>query len=77
MNKKVRNVGLVAAGIMATAIPCMAEGTAVDYSTVLAGTKTDLQNLVTTAGVPALGILVVMLGFGLVWKLVKKGAKSI
>lgn len=54
-----------------------AEFTPPAYSTAIDTVKTDLAAVITSAGLPAIGCLVLMLGFGLVWRLVKRAAKSV
>lgn len=48
-----------------------------DYSASLGAFKDDMTGFFTTNGPLLLGALVVMLGFGIVWKLVKRAAKSV
>ena len=56
----------------------LAEGTpANDYTTSLTQFKTDFAAMLSTNGPLLMGALVVALGFGVVWKLIKRAAKSV
>lgn len=48
-----------------------------DYTTAITSFKTDMTGFFTTNGGALLGALVVMLAFGIVWKLIKRAAKSV
>lgn len=48
-----------------------------DYTSSLTAFKGDMQGFLSTNGPALLGALVVLLAFGIVWKLVKRAAKSI
>ncbi|MBN9503114.1 MAG: hypothetical protein BGO01_07890 [Armatimonadetes bacterium 55-13] len=74
--------------IATTSLACLAIGAAMaqettgggdglDYSTSVTAFKTDMTSFFTTNGPALLGALVVMLAFGIVWKLVKRAAKSV
>lgn len=47
-----------------------------DYSEAITSFKTDMSGFLQTNGPGLLGALVVMLAFGLVWKFIKRAAKS-
>jgi hypothetical protein len=68
-------VGLASLSICAA----FAEGgtTGVDYTTTINQFKTDFTSLLTTNGPALIGALVVALGFGVVWKLIKRASKNI
>ncbi len=49
----------------------------VDYTSAITSFKDDFTSLLTTNGPVLMGALVVALGFGVVWKLIKRAAKSV
>lgn len=52
-------------------------GSGLDYGTSIDAFKGDMVTFWSTNGGKLLAVLVVMLAFGIVWKLVKKAAKSV
>ena len=48
-----------------------------DYTTSITQFKDDLGTTLSTNGPVLMGALVVALGFGIVWKLIKRAAKSV
>lgn len=78
MRKKLLQWGSGAAMVLGTCALACAQTTQTgpDYATAITGLKTDMSGLITSAGIPALGALLIFLGFGLVWRLIKRAAKS-
>jgi hypothetical protein len=48
-----------------------------DYTTSIEAFKTDMTTFLQTNGPLLLGVLVLCLAFGIVWKLIKRAAKSV
>ena len=52
-------------------------GSSMDYSTTIDAFTSSMATFFSTNGPKLLGALVVLLGFGIVWKLIKRAAKSV
>lgn len=84
-SKKLVNRGIAAAVPLAIASSAIAQTTGstsgdpspMDYTTSISQFKDDLGTTLSTNGPVLMGALVVALGFGIVWKLIKRAAKSV
>lgn len=83
----VTRAGFIASLIAVTAVSALAQttgsttgstgGSPLDYTTALTGAKTDLGTVFSTNGALFLGLLIVALGFGIAWRLLKRAAKAV
>lgn len=76
MKKMLSKLGLVLVGVFA-AVAAFAAPDPFDYTTSITAFETDIVDLLQTNGPLLFGVLVIMLGFGLVWRLIKRAAKSV
>ncbi len=67
----------LAVSAMAQTTGSTSGGSGFDYTTSITQFKDDLSSTLTTNGPVLMGALVVALGFGIVWKLIKRAAKSV
>ena len=73
---KVKTLAILALSSVSVAAMA-ADPTPLDYSASLNQFKTDLGSFLTTNGPILISCLVLALGFGIVWRLIKKATKSI
>jgi len=79
MLNKIKTRALVTVGLAVVSVTAALATDPVpnDYTTSITQFKTDMTTFFATNGPVLLGALVIMLGFGLVWKLIKRAAKSV
>lgn len=83
LNKAVSRISLITAAVAAFAVSAIAQTTGepaapdLDYTETIASTNTHLTTFFQTNGPVFMIGLVIVLGFGIVWKLSKRVAKSI
>lgn len=75
---KMKRFGMILAMGIISVVPALATDPppANDYSGAINTFKTDMGAFLQTNGPGLLGALVIMLAFGLVWKFIKRAAKS-
>ena len=76
---KMKRMGMILAMGIISVVPALATDPPADndYTGSLTAFKDSMTGFFSTNGPLLLGALVVMLGFGIVWKLVKRAAKSV
>lgn len=73
-----RSFGLLALVSALGVAPAFAQDSpSVNYATLAGGAKDGIISAMSTAAPVAFGVLVAALGIGLVWRLIKRGAKSV
>lgn len=81
LRSRMRLVATVAIMCIVAIVAAVAQTTgsssAFDYTSSITAANTDFQTVLSTDGPPLIGVMLLALGFGLVWRLIKKAIHSV
>jgi hypothetical protein len=64
-------------GIVAAVAQTTGSSSAFDYTSSITAANTDFTTVLSTDGPPLIGVMLLALGFGFVWRLIKKAIHSV